>query len=110
MTCYTLRDVVLDIMKLWLDDIRTPPDSDWVWAKTADDAIYLIRTQEVDEISFDHDLGISTDGTGYSVAMEIEFLCHEKKMKCPKWKVHSANPVGVSNIIMAMKNAEKYSI
>lgn len=43
-------------MKLWIDDIRTPPDG-WEWAKTSKEAIDVIDNNEVSHISFDHDLG-----------------------------------------------------
>lgn len=49
-------------MKLWLDDIRDPPDSSWLVATTADQAIAHMKTaREIGdpfiEASLDHDLG-----------------------------------------------------
>lgn len=44
-------------MRLWLDDIRLPPQ-DWVWAKSYDDAILLLANGGIEEISFDHDLWV----------------------------------------------------
>ena len=32
-------------MKLWLDDVRKPPEG-WAWAKTADEAIELLEAGE----------------------------------------------------------------
>lgn len=26
-------------MKIWVDDIRTPPDETWIWLETSDEAI-----------------------------------------------------------------------
>ena len=46
-------------MKLWLDDIREPwrfGKHGWEWAKTADEAIALLKTANVEEASLDHDL------------------------------------------------------
>jgi hypothetical protein len=46
---------------LWLDDERRPPSfSDcglhWTWAKTADEAIEILKTGTVEFASLDHDL------------------------------------------------------
>ena len=98
-------------MKLWLDDIRPMPVSFTVHAKTAADAIQILRTGLVTEISFDHDLGPETAGNGYQVACFIEAAAYllKSEFKMPIWQVHSANPVGRQNIVNAMNNAERYS-
>lgn len=95
-------------MKLWIDDIRTPPSEEWIWSKTSQDAINVLKWNRVKEISFDHDLGSEENGTGYDVARWIEIEAFLGNMKCIKWYIHSANPVGRSNIEAAMKNANKY--
>ena len=95
------------MIKLWLDDIRPMPEGFTHWAKTADEAIELLRTGEVTEISFDHDLGPETAGTGYDVAKFIEEQAHLGKSKPVSWRIHSANPVGRTNIEAAMKSAER---
>ena len=44
-------------MKLYLDDVReTPPP--WTGVKTAAEMIRCLESAEVEEISFDHDLGL----------------------------------------------------
>ena len=43
------------MIKLWVDDIRKAPDG-WHWAKTATEAIRILATQVVTEISIDHDI------------------------------------------------------
>lgn len=91
-------------IKLWLDDIRPAPDG-WVWAKTAIAAINILQTGEVTEISLDHDLGENVD-SGYDVACWIEKNVFSGNVQCPKWHVHSANPVGAARITMAMRSAE----
>lgn len=93
-------------MKLWLDDVRTPPDDTWTWAKTFEGAVELFNTEPVVEISFDHDLG-DTNRTGYTLALLIERLAHEGVMGRIKWRIHSANPVGKRNIQRAMESADK---
>jgi hypothetical protein len=62
-------------MKVWLDDRRSPRDPDWVWVKTPEEAIDLLKTREVVEISLDHDLGLldhEPEATGYDVVVWIE--------------------------------------
>jgi hypothetical protein len=112
-------------IRIWLDDIRDPKEHGWadtytlhlgsqvidcgdrscVWAKTAEEAIELIRTHTVAAISFDHDLGLAL--SGYDVAKEIEQRCAEGLMPCPAWQIHSANPVGRANISLAMTNGDR---
>lgn len=93
-------------MKLWLDDVRTPPDETWEWKRTYDEALEVISKNLVKEISFDHDLG--DNFTGYTLAKAIEQYAYYGLISRIKWNIHSANPVGRRNIEMAMKNADKY--
>lgn len=95
--------------EIFLDDVRNPPEHfQGVICRTAEEAIKLIKTGQVTFISFDHDLG--TNLTGYDVAKVIEEEVYYGQIKCPKWKVHSANPVGTQNIKQAMMNAERYEL
>lgn len=98
-------------MRIFLDDVRYPSTFDWQIIRKASTCIdiFWIYGHYITEISFDHDLGDDVDGTGYDVAKWIEKQCYLGNMKCPKWSVHSANPVGRKNIESAMKNAENYS-
>jgi hypothetical protein len=88
-------------IKIWLDDKRINPKG-FIWIKSANEALNLINSDlvEIEYISFDHDLGQKL--SGYDVAREIEKLCFQKKIKCPDWNVHSANPSGKQNIIKAI--------
>ncbi|MGV8875505.1 MAG: cyclic-phosphate processing receiver domain-containing protein [Rhodococcus sp. (in: high G+C Gram-positive bacteria)] len=43
-------------MKLWVDDLRLPPEG-WEWAKTSREAITALSSSDVSELSLDHDLG-----------------------------------------------------
>ena len=97
-------------MKLWIDDIRTPPDKSWVWAKTAEEAIKLVMTGKVEFIAFDHDLGGDGCGakeTAYPVATLIEDRAR-RGIPPPGWSIHSANPVGAARIRAAMEAAERH--
>lgn len=95
-------------MKLFLDDIRIPPDNSWVVVRTAKVAIIFLGTGAVEEISFDHDLGKETNGTGYDVAKWIEEEVYFHRIKMPAWQIHSDNPVGRKNIEACMRKAEEY--
>ena len=77
-------------MKVFLDDLRTPPDG-WIHVYWPDEAIELLKTGEVTEISLDHDLGDDDRGTGYDVVLWIEEAAVTAGFKPPKITVHSAN-------------------
>jgi hypothetical protein len=62
-------------VRLWLDDPRVPPDPSWRWVKTPQDAIDLLKTGDVIEVSLDHDLGLfagEREQTGYDVLLWLE--------------------------------------
>lgn len=97
-------------MKLWLDDqIDDPATPDrhtpegWVGCKTALQACRILKTGKVTRISFDHDLGPSWAGTGYTVACFIEKYVYFGKVPPLDWSIHSANPVGRDRIKSAMQ-------
>lgn len=60
-------------MLLWLDDRRDPAEygcQGWTWAKTAEQAIALLATGQVQGASLDHDLGPDLDGHDVILWME----------------------------------------
>lgn len=75
-------------MRLWIDDLRDPPDG-WAWAKTSREAIDTLSGGGVTEISLDHDLG--GDDTSRTVVL---WMCERDEWPAVV-RVHSANPVGV---------------
>ena len=85
-------------MKVWLDDVRDAPDG-WVHVRTPEEAIELLRSGKVKEISLDHDLGLASDEaerTGYDVLRWLEEAVANGgwPFRLPEIRVHSANPVG----------------
>jgi len=88
-------------MKLWLDDVRVPGlhgALGFAWAKTADEAIEILKTGEVTFASLDHDLSVEAtmgnwrnERTGYDVVCWME-----QNGVWPRdgVRVHSQNPVG----------------
>ncbi|MBY0227710.1 MAG: hypothetical protein K2W96_00380 [Gemmataceae bacterium] len=93
-------------MRLYLDDVRDMPPGFDHCARTAAEALDLLRTGRVAFLSFDHDLG--TEETGYTVASWIERAAFDGTLPRLGWAVHSANPVGRANIEAAMRNADRF--
>jgi len=84
-------------IKVWLDDERPTPEG-WVSAKTAAEAISLLKTGKVSEISLDNDLGPAAAGEGYDVIcfIETEAFVHQEHFTpatMPVIYIHTANPV-----------------
>ena len=93
-------------MKLFIDDIRRCPQG-WEVARNVTEAIRIIATQNVGEISIDHD---SSHGTNENTSTEVSCPCDFTAVayfigeKCqnnfinPKITVHSVNPDGAKRI------------
>lgn len=95
-------------LKVWLDDVRPMPPEFNLHVYTASDAIKKLKTNSVVLISLDHDLGDFDTKTGYDVARFIEESAFDGSLKPLEVRVHSANPVGVSNMRMCINNAYKF--
>lgn len=95
-------------MKLYVDDIRDPKQPRWwqFWkerwtvARTHDEAIRLLTDNDVNTLSLDHDLG--TYETGYDIAKWLEKRAYYGFRVPDNVLIHSANPVGRSNIRAAI--------
>lgn len=77
-------------MRVYLDDERPTPTG-WVRVYWPEEAIELLKTGAVEEISLDHDLGDDARGTGYDVVLWIEEAVALRGSTPPKMSVHSAN-------------------
>lgn len=77
-------------MRVYLDDERATPDG-WVRVYWPDEAIALLESDQVTELSLDHDLGDDQRGTGYDVVLWIEEAVFLRGFKPPRIHVHSAN-------------------
>lgn len=110
--------------KLFLDDIRNPPDGSWVVARSMAAAVTYIQAYGFPRfISFDHDLGLKLkapeqvdySGHHYILIADLEDTEAPSGFDFAKWlvnedleiqwmsrgfdyQVHSANPVGAANI------------
>jgi hypothetical protein len=77
-------------VRVYLDDERETPVG-WVRVYWPDEAIALLETGRVTDISLDHDLGDDQRGTGYDVVLWIEEAVVLRGFTPPKMTVHSAN-------------------
>ena len=91
-------------MNVWLDDKRPMPPGFDVWTTNAYHAVKFLKCGLVDMISLDHDLAEKTTvGDGYVVAKAIEeMVCTGHLKRKLTVLLHSMNPVGVTNMKMAI--------
>ena len=112
-------------MKIWLDDLRDPsewlphvrwfrgrgPDDldQWVWVRTAQEAIALLESEDITEISLDFDLGPREEvGDGHDVVAWIEERAAlDEKYEPPTTHVHSSNISGRQRLEAAVANIER---
>jgi hypothetical protein len=94
----------MEFYKIWVDDIRYPPNTDWIWVKSVNQAKTLIEILENTNsemiISLDHDAGVyAVDGGDYiNILNYLEARANKGyKVKCT-FRIHSFNPVGVVNM------------
>ena len=80
-------------MRVFLDDVRTPPDG-WVLVKTVPEVQELLKAGGVTELSLDHDLG-EDQQTGYDLC---KWMAEHNIWPSEAVYVHSANPVGAENM------------
>ena len=117
----------IEKMRLYLDDIRTPNDDDWIVVRNYETFVSRIRLHGLENfevISLDHDLGDSAmveyytnvknnytleynnilEKTGYDAAKFLVAESMSKNIPLPQIYVHSANPIGSSNIMGYVNN------
>ena len=112
-------------MRLWLDDLRDPkecvPSMGWVrgrdpneldelvWVKTAPEAITLLETRHVVEMSLDFDLGDREEvGDGYMVVTWVEErVATDDDYVPPVIHVHSSNMAGRQRLELAVRSIER---
>lgn len=93
-------------MKIYLDDERPTPNG-YHRCYWPSEVIALLQTENVSEISLDHDLGDDERGTGYDVILWIEEQVHLNNYFPPILKIHSANSSArqkMQNGITAIQN------
>lgn len=93
-------------MKIFLDDERKTPIG-WIRVYWPDEAIELLKTGKVIEVSLDHDLGDDDRGTGYDVVLWIEEAVFSNGFIPPAIKVHSANISARKKMELGIENINK---
>jgi DNA-binding response OmpR family regulator len=76
------------MINLWLDDARNPISDSYVWVKTVEEAIEIVKNNEIEFMSLDHDLGPGKDGYDF-----VRWIV-ENKIDVPLIRVHSFNSSG----------------
>ena len=105
-------------MKLYLDDLRPLPDDSYILVRSYDEAVEYVKQNGIPSfISFDHDLGIDSDDnllpTGNDFAKWLVEMDMNGTYQFPEnfsFYVHSANPVGKTNIESYLNNYLKYKV
>jgi hypothetical protein len=113
--------------RIYLDDVRTPLQDDWVVVRNYDEFVSKIRLvglENIEVISLDHDLGDSamieyynnvkdnyeldysniTEKTGYDCCKFLVSESMSKNIPLPQIYVHSANPIGSANMMGYINN------
>lgn len=93
-------------MRVFLDDERTTPEG-WVRVYWPSEAIALLETGKVMELSLDHDLGDDERGTGYDVVLWIEEAVALRDFSPPKIIVHSANSSAREKMLAGIRSIEQ---
>lgn len=104
-------------MKLYLDDIRSAPKG-WIQCRWPDEMFEYMLSNEVEEISLDHDLGdvsysyLTAERTGMDVLTWMEEQQNQDPLfHIPKIKIHSANAVRAKAMRkIAKRLMDKYKI
>jgi len=111
-------------MNLFLDDIRIPgmahnakkglgldylPTNKWVIARDYFEFVNIVdkHFDEIELVSFDHDLACVKDGIEYTGKTAVDYLinyCLEHSKQFPDWYAHTDNTSGRQNIIGAITN------
>lgn len=113
--------------KIYLDDIRTPIDTDWVVCRDYEEFVNKVSEiglENIETISLDHDLGetaireyfknVTTnyvldynnihERTGYDCSKWLVQCSMDSDINLPLILTHSANPIGSANIMGYINN------
>ena len=94
-------------MKIYLDDEREA-SAGWLRVRWPDEAIKLLKTGQVTDLSLDHDLGDDERGTGYDVVLWIEEAMATGSFMPPRIIVHSANPSARAKMNAGLERIRRY--
>ena len=114
------------MVKIYLDDVRTPIENDWIIVRNYDEfvsTIMYIGLENIGLISLDHDLGDSAmkewhTNVAKNYTLNYDNITEKTGMDCTKWLVnqwmdgqpivdvvvHSANAIGSANMMGYINN------
>ncbi|MBU7316092.1 cyclic-phosphate processing receiver domain-containing protein [Paenibacillus oleatilyticus] len=94
------------MINVYVDDLRDCPEGFQV-ARTYEAAIELMKHNEVDILTLDHDLGEDAEGNelknGYDL---VKYIC-ENSLRANKIYLHTDNPVGRKNMYETLLAAQR---
>ena len=114
-------------LRLYLDDIRTPVDDDWIVVRNYDEFVAQLKLNGLgnfEVISLDHDLGEGAmveyytnvknnyvldynnieEKTGMDCCRYLVAESMNEKIPLPQIYIHSANPIGSANMMGYINN------
>jgi hypothetical protein len=119
------------MIKIYLDDVRTPLDLDWIVVRNYDEFISKVTEiglENIELISLDHDLGDTAmiewrRNVYHNYTLDYNNITEKTGMDCAKWLVdqwldgapvvevvvHSANAIGSANIMGYINNYKHVS-
>jgi len=112
--------------RIYLDDVRTPIDKDWIVARDYEQFVRIVKTyglENIKTISLDHDLGDTAmkewhKNVYHNYTLNYDNITEKTGYDCAKWLVeqwmngepvvdvytHSANAIGAANIMGYINN------
>lgn len=78
-------------LKLYVDDVRTPPPG-WALARTIEDAVRILSEGDVEEVSLDYVIGLDPTHNFSEVARFIVALPPEKRPRAVR--IHTSSDSG----------------
>ena len=112
--------------KIYLDDVRTPVDKDWIVVRNYEEFVKKVNEiglENIELISLDHDLGDSAmnewhKNVYHNYTLNYDNITEKTGMDCTKWLVnqwmdgnpvvdvvvHSANAIGSGNMTGYINN------
>jgi len=98
-------------MKIYLEDVRDLPvwavNDGWLLVRTYREVIEYLKTDEVEQLSLDHDLGGLK--TGYDVLLWIEEKVVKEGFIPPTIDIHTSNPPARIRMLQTIKSIKEKS-
>lgn len=87
-------------MKLYVDDVRTPP-SGWRLARTVAEAVAILTEEKADEVSLDFMIGEGEGGNFFPVAQFIAEMPADRRPR--RVTLHTASAAGAAKMRAALE-------